>query len=65
MATQRNPLQVLKEAKQIARDHGCSVSERGGKYHVYRLVAGRPVWCGSRGSVTALRALVCSVTGFR
>lgn len=64
MATARNPLQVLKEAKRIAADHGCIVSEKGGKYLVYRKTPMRPVYLGSRGTPEALRAFVCRVTNF-
>lgn len=62
--TRHSPLQQLKEAKQIAHDYGCSVSERGGKYLVYRIVAGRPVYLGSRGTPETLRRFVCQVTNF-
>ena len=62
--TRHSPLQQLKEAKQIARDFGCTVSERGGKFHVYRIVAGRPVFLGSRGTPETLRSFVCKVTNF-
>lgn len=64
MATARNPLQVLKEAKQIAADHGCIVSEKNGKYLVYRKTPMRQVYLGMRGTPEALRAFVCSVTNF-
>lgn len=64
MATQRNPIQVIKEAKQIARDHGCVVSERNGKFLVYRLTPVRAVYLGSRSNPDALRAYVCKVTNF-
>ena len=59
-----SPAQQLREAKQIARDYGCHVSERGGRYHVYRIVAGRPVYLGSRATPETLRAFVCKVTNF-
>lgn len=65
MATARDPRQVLKEAKQIATDHGCLVFEKGGKYLVYRKTDARPVYLGSRGTPSALRAFVCRVTNFR
>lgn len=65
MASARNPLQVLKEAKQIATDHGCFVTEKAGRYHVFRKTQARVVWLGSRGDVNALRSLVCRVTNFR
>ena len=62
--TRHSPLQQPKEAKQIAHDYGCTVSERGGKDLVYRIVAGRPVFLGSRGSPETLRRFVCQVTHF-
>lgn len=64
MAAARNPIQVLKEAKQIARDHGCFVQEKGGRYLVYRQTPARPVYLGSRGTPDSLRAYVCKVTNF-
>lgn len=68
MATQRNPLQVLKEAKQIARDHGCFVVEkpdpRGTRYLVYRKAFDRNHCIGTRFSVEALHKLVCKATNF-
>ena len=44
----RNPLQVLKDAKQIAKDHGCFISERRGLYLLYRIINGRAVYQGYR-----------------
>ena len=64
MAAARNPIQVLKEAKQIARDHGCFVTEKSGKYLVYRQTPARPVYLGSRGTPETLRSFVCKVTNF-
>lgn len=64
MATQRNPIQELKEAKQIARDHGCFVVEKSGRFLVYRSTPTRNVYLGARGTPTALRAYVCKVTNF-
>jgi len=61
----RNPLQVLKEARQIAADYGCTISERGGRYSIYRKTPTRPVWCGSCRDVNALNRLVRKITGFR
>lgn len=69
MAAERNPIQVLKEAKQIALDHGCFVVEKteakGTRYLVYRKLPTRNVFCGQRFSVSKLRSLVCKVTGFK
>ena len=62
MASTRNPIAVIKEAKKIARDHGCVVSERAGKFLVYRKTAMRPVFLGYRTTPEALRAFVCKVT---
>ena len=64
MPTARNPIQVIKEAKQIARDHGCFVVEKGGRFLVYRTTATVNVFLGQRGTPEALRALVCKVTNF-
>ena len=69
MAVQRSPLQVLKEAKQIARDHGCFVVEKsdpkGTRYLVYRCLHDRNTLVGSRHTVVALHKLVCKVTNFK
>lgn len=61
--TRHTPLQKLKEAKQIARDHGCFVVEKADKYLVYRQGA-RPIYLGTRGTPSALRTFVCKVTNF-
>lgn len=61
----RSPLQLLKEAKQIAADHGCYIAERSGRYHVYRETPTGPAWQGQRTRPQALRDLVCKVTNFR
>lgn len=69
MAVQRNPLQVLKEAKQIARGHGCFVVEKadpkGTRYLVYRKLFERNECVGSRHTVGSLHKLVCKVTNFK
>lgn len=64
MPATRNPLQVLKEAKQIARDHGCVVFEKAGKYLVYRITPTGKVYLGARGTPQTLRPFVCRVTNF-
>lgn len=64
MPTPRNPIQVLKEAKQIARDHGCFVVEKAGRYLVYRKTPGRVVYLGFRSTPETLRPFVCKVTNF-
>ena len=62
--TRHSPLQQLKEAKQIAQDHGCFVAERGGQYLLYRKTFPRPTFVGARGTPEALRRLVCKATNF-
>lgn len=66
MPAPRNPIQILKEAKQIARDHGCFVVEKadpkGTRYLVYRKLFDRNECVGSRFSVTSLHKLVRKVT---
>lgn len=68
MATARNPITVLKEAKQIARDHGCFVVEKadpkGTRFLVYRKLFDRNECVGTRHTVQALHKLVCKVTNF-
>lgn len=65
MASARNPIQLIKEAKQIAKDHGCVVFEKGGAFLVYRKTHSCNVFVGKRSDPGQLRALVCRVTGFR
>ena len=64
MPTTCNPLQVIKEAKQIAHDHGCFVVEKAGRFLVYRKTQTRNVYLGYRSEPAALRAYVCQVTNF-
>ena len=69
MSVRRNPIQVLKEAKQIASDHGCFVFEcsENGKafYIVYRKLRDRNERLGRRSTPGGLRSLVCKVTNFK
>lgn len=65
MATASNPIQVIKEAKQIARDHNCFVAEKDGAFLVFRKTTTCNVFVGKRKDPGQLRALVCRVTGFR
>lgn len=64
MTRRHSPLQQLKEAKQIAKDHGLFVVERGGSYLLYREQQPRNVYVGSRNTPAALRTLVCKVAKF-
>lgn len=69
MPVRRNPIQVLKEAKQIASDHGCFVFEGAEKgkafYVVYRKLPDRNERLGRRNTPGGLRSLVCRVTNFK
>jgi hypothetical protein len=62
------PLQQLKEAKVIARDHGLFVVEkpdRGGiRYLLYRSQTTGNEFLGVRKSPQGIRALVCKVANF-
>ena len=62
--TRHSPLQQIKEAKQIALDHGCFVVEKADKYLVYRKMPVKPVFLGARGTPASLRNFVCKVTNF-
>ncbi|MFA6310623.1 MAG: hypothetical protein WCV99_13385 [Sterolibacterium sp.] len=68
--TRHSPLQQLKEAKQIAKDHGLKVVEcpvKPGKtdYVVYReLPDGRDTRLGKRASPQGLRKYVADLTNF-
>lgn len=69
MARQHSPLQQLKEARQIALDHGLVVvdGKAGQKttYKVYRKLPERVTYIGRRSDPAALRAFVCACAGFR
>lgn len=58
------PQQQIKQAKQIAHDHGCFVVEKGQRYLVYRRRPSGNVYLGFRSDPSALHAFVCKVTGF-
>lgn len=61
MPSTRDPRQVLKEARQIAHDHGCFVSEKHSGCSTYYLLYRRtspPTLIGQRSTASALRTLV-------
>ena len=69
MTRRHSPRQQLKEAKQIARDHGLIVVERQDargvtNYLVYRQTAPRNTFVGRRRDIGALRAMVCKAANF-
>lgn len=68
MPSTRDPRQVLKEARQIAQDHGCFISEKSDKagtttYLLYRKTT-PPTYVGRRTSVTGLHSMVCKACNF-
>lgn len=70
MTRRHSALQQLKEAKQIARDHGLFVAEKPDPrgqtaYVLYRhMPAGPNVFVGKRNTPEAIRALVCKTANF-
>lgn len=68
MTRPRTPLQLVKEAKQIARDHHLFVVEKpdakGIDYLLYRQQTPGNVFIGRRRSPEGIRALVCKVANF-
>ncbi|THF61434.1 hypothetical protein E6C76_20350 [Pseudothauera nasutitermitis] len=69
MTRRHTPLQQLKEAKQIARDHGLFVAEKKDirghtAYLLYRETPTRNVFVGKRSSPEGIRALVCKAANF-
>lgn len=68
MTRRHTPLQQVKEAKQIARDHGCFVVEKadpkGPVFLLYRQMPGHNVFIGRRTTPAGIRTLVCKATGF-
>lgn len=62
------PLQQLKEAKQIAKDHGMFVVERKAKdteYLLYRALTPGNVFLGKRATPGGIRNLVAKCANFR
>lgn len=68
MTRRHTPLQQLKEAKVIARDHGLFVVEKperaGTRSLLYRSQTTGNVFLGRRSSPEGIRALVCKVANF-
>lgn len=65
----RTPLQLVKEAKQIARDHGMRVAEcqtpKGIDYILYRLLPSQgDIRLGKRSSPEGIRSLVARCANF-
>lgn len=63
MTRQHSPLQQLKEAKQLAHDHGMFVVDKGSSYLLYRKLPHRSVYLGMRSSVEAFRRFVAACAG--
>lgn len=70
MTRRHSSLQQLKEARQIAKDHGLFVAEKKDSqgntaYLLYReMPRGPNVFVGKRSSPEAMRDLVCKATNF-
>lgn len=67
MPSTRDPRQVLKEARQIAQDHGCYVSEKqsGGTttYLLFRKTE-PPTFVGKRTTIPGLHSMVRRACNF-
>ena len=65
----RNPIQVLREARVIASEHGMHVIEqrthRGAQYALYRGLPELDNLVGVSATECGIRDLVCDCTGFR
>lgn len=64
MTARHSPLQQLKEAKQIALDHGLFVVEKDSRFLLYRQQQPKNTYIGARSTPEALRAFVCKVANF-
>jgi len=62
--TRHSAAQQIKEAYQIARDHGMFVVQKDGVYIVYRKTTERPVRLGRRATPEGLRRFVADTAGF-
>ena len=62
--TRHSPLQQIKEAKQIARDHGMYVVEKAGSFILYRKTDTGSVRIGARSTPGGLRQFVCRCANF-
>lgn len=61
---QRDPLEQLHDAEQIARSHNMFVIRQGERFLLYRRTRTRPVFLGARSEATAFCSLVsrCATT---
>lgn len=65
MTVQRNPLQIVREARQIAADYGLLVVEKGPVFHVFRKMPTCNVHICHTSSASGLDRAVRRITGFR
>lgn len=56
--TQQTPIRAIKEAKQMARDFGMFVVEKGGRFLLYRQASPANVYLGFRSDISAFRRFV-------
>ncbi len=60
--TQTQTDQALREIRNRAANGGCFVTEKDGRYLVFRKNPARAIYLGSRSSITGLRSFVSRVT---
>jgi hypothetical protein len=65
MVAQYSDFTKLRDAKQIARDHGHFVVEKPDGYLLYREASPKNVYVGKRKDVADMLYFVKKVTGFR
>ena len=65
MAVERNPLQVVREARQIAADYGLLVIEKGSVFYVFRKTLTVNVPVAHTRTAKGLDRAVRRITGFK
>lgn len=60
-----SPLQQIKEAKQIAKDHGLVLIEKAGTYVLYRKTPDGNVRLGARATPSGIRSYTARCANFR
>ena len=58
-----SPREMVRQSYQIARDYNLRIFEKAGRYNVYRIVEGKAVFLGAKGSPKALHDFVSSAAG--
>lgn len=63
MTRQHPPQQQFKEARQLAKDHGMFVVDKGDRFLLYRKMPHRNIYLGMRTGVEAFRRFVAACAG--